>query len=214
MLFKAQRIIEDRIDLYLTKSSECLRKGMEVIVRCIGATHCEKLRERTLEVHHLESQADDIRRDVEYLLFSRSLFPESRGDILGLLEKLDNIPNQVEASVKMIYEQKVFLPPFLEEEFKSLSDVTIRCVDVTFTAVKLLFGNFKEILEIVGEIDTYESEIDKIQSTAIVKLFDSNEIEGFQKILLRDLINEISAVSNSAEEVGDFLRILVVKRMI
>ena len=39
----------------------------------------------------LEADADNLRRDIENKLYAHSLMPEVRGDILRLLEEMDNI---------------------------------------------------------------------------------------------------------------------------
>jgi len=212
MFNKSQNWVEKKINEYCQKSQECVNFGMKVLTGCIGATDCENWKETTLEVHKAESKADDLRREIEYFIYERSLFPESRGDILSLLEILDRIPNQVQQTVKMIVEQQIHIPEILKSEINSISTITQKCVDITIQGVEMLFSNFREVLEILGQIDAMESEVDKIQSDAITKVFQS-DIEPFRKILLRDLINSISEVTNHAEKVGDFMRIMIVKRM-
>lgn len=213
MLFKAQRLVEEKIGNYCEMALRCVKEGIKVLIECMDNKNCEEWRNMVYEVHKAESSADDLRREIEYILFSRSLFPESRGDILGLLEKLDRIPNQIQSSVKMVLEQRIYIPNFVKEELEQIATTTEKCVNITLKSVNMLFSDFKSSLEMLGEIDAYESEVDRFQSKAIEKIF-SSDLEPLQKILLRDLINEISFVTNYAEEAGDFMRIIVVKRMI
>ncbi|MCX8064073.1 MAG: DUF47 family protein [Candidatus Hydrogenedentes bacterium] len=213
MLFKAQRLIEQKISNYCETALRCVKEGIKVLIKCMEAKECEEWREMIHEVHRAESSADDLRREIEYFLFSRSLFPESRGDILGLLEKLDRIPNQIQSSVKMVLEEQIRIPDLVKEELEQIAITTEKCVDITIKSVNLLFSDFKSSLELLGEIDAYESEVDRFQSKAIEKIF-SSDLDPLQKILLRDLVNEISFVTNYAEEAGDFMRIIIVKRMI
>ncbi len=212
MFYKTQNWVEKKIDEYCQKSEECVKLGIQVLIGCIGVNECENWKETTSEVHKAESKADDLRREIEYFIFERSLFPESRGDILALLETLDRIPNQVQQTVKMIVEQQICIPETLRSEIKSISSITEKCIGITIQGVRMLFSNFREVLEILGQIDALESEVDKIQSDAITKVFQS-DIEPFRKILLRDLINSISEITNHAEKAGDFMRIMIVKRM-
>ena len=46
-----------------------------------------------------------MRREIEVMMYSKALFPESRGDILTLLETIDRVPNQAEAVVRMLLNQ-------------------------------------------------------------------------------------------------------------
>ncbi|MGC8739035.1 MAG: DUF47 domain-containing protein [Candidatus Hydrogenedens sp.] len=212
MFHKAQNWVEKKINEYCQKSQECVDLGMKVLTGCIDVDDCDKWKETTSAVHRAESKADDLRREIEYFIFERSLFPESRGDILALLEILDRIPNQVQQTVKMIVEQQIHIPKMIKNEVISISTITQKCVKITVQGVEMLFSDFREVLEILGQIDALESEVDKIQSDAITKVFQS-DIEPFRKLLLRDLINSISEVTNHAEKAGDFMRIIIVKRM-
>lgn len=213
MLFRAQRVIKDKIEAYCDNAMKCVKEGIELLIGCMDKNNCDEWRKKIYDVHRAESLADDLRREIEYILFSRSLFPESRGDILGLLEKLDKVPNQIQSSVKMILEQQISIPGLIKEEFEQIAIITQKCAGITFNSVNMIFSDLKEPLEFLGEIDAYESEVDKFQSKAIEKIF-SSQLQPLQKILLRDLVNEVSLVTNYAEEAGDFMRIIIVKRMV
>ena len=49
-----------------------------------------------------ESSCDDYRREIELWLYERAHVPEPRGDILGLLEAIDKIPNKAESILYQI----------------------------------------------------------------------------------------------------------------
>lgn len=212
MFFKSQKRVEEKIALYCQKSEECVKLGLTLITDCIGESECDKRQDEVIKVHKSESVADDLRREIEYFIYERSLFPESRGDILGLLETLDYIPNQIQESVKMLVEQRIIIPQLLDGELRQMVQITQKSAEITFQAVRNLFSNFRDVLEMLGQIDALESEVDKIQSDLIIKIFKS-DFEPFQKILLRDLINELENVSDYAEKAGDYMRIMIVKRM-
>ena len=42
-------------------------------------------------------------------MYSKALFPESRGDILGLLEAMDKVPNQAEKALLVMLTQYIVL---------------------------------------------------------------------------------------------------------
>ena len=50
----------------------------------------------TDQISELESECDSLRRDVERRIYSETLIPEIRGDVLGMLENLDKIPGQIQ----------------------------------------------------------------------------------------------------------------------
>ena len=92
---RKQRLVEEAIFDYLSKWKKCLedfKAGMEVYLN-------EGLGERfdyyVEQVHKAEERADELRRKVEWEMYSKALIPESRGDMLGFLETMDKIPNRL-----------------------------------------------------------------------------------------------------------------------
>ena len=51
----------------------------------------EEFESRIKTVAEYEHQADDLRKHIKTSLYAHALIPESRGDVLGLLENMDNL---------------------------------------------------------------------------------------------------------------------------
>ena len=173
----------------------------------------KRLAEGFVRVHDAEGLADDVRREIEVLMYSKALFPESRGDILGLIEAMDKVPNNCEAAVRMILNQHIPLPPEFTEGILAMVDASSRCVTELVNAVRHLFSNFVQATAYVGKVDELESEVDHIEEDLIDRIFSGNE-QGYIKILLRDLVRKISSISDQAENAGDRIRIMVAKRAV
>ncbi|HDY65678.1 MAG TPA: DUF47 family protein [Phycisphaerae bacterium] len=80
-------------------------------------------------------------------------------------------------------------------------------------SARSLFTDYTNATVAIGKIDELESDGDTIEGKLIEKIFTSN-MDGFEKILLRDLVKQISQISDRAENVGDRIRIIVAKRSI
>ena len=214
MLFvNKQKKIESQITQYNQQVAAC----MDVFKKALQQ-YCENpdrgvIKSKFDEVHKAESLADDIRQDIGVMMYSKSLFPESRGEVLGLLETMDKVPNQAEAVVHMIWNQHISIPEVLHSEILGLVDVCCRCVDAMLEAAGKLFTNFTNATVAVGKIDELESEADRIEARIIERIFTS-EIDTLDKILIRDLVKSISSISDKAENTGDRIRITVAKRSV
>ena len=192
---------------------------MEIFHRAL-AQHCEspdsnKAKQSFHEIHKAESLADDIRRDIEVLMYSKALFPESRGDILGLLESADKVPNQVEASIQAIRDQNITILPHLIPDIMRLANVCVRCVKTMIEAIQKLFTDYTGATVAVGKIDELETAADHIEAELIQQIFSdvpATPAESMNKILLRDLVRQIASICDRAENVGDRIRIIVAKR--
>ena len=153
-------------------------------------------------IHKAESIADDIRRDIEVMMYSKALFPESRSDILNLLESIDRIPSHAEHSVQMILNQHVSIPAQFKENLINLLMICDRCVEIMITGVRKLFSDFNGAAIAIGQIDELESEADDVEYFIISQIFTSN-LDGFHKLLVRDIVRIIAGISDRAENVGD-----------
>jgi uncharacterized protein len=208
---------QKKIELQLAQYREQVAICMNVFRRALQQ-YCKNpdrgvIKSKFDDVHKAESLADDIRRDIEVMMYSKSLFPESRGDILGLLEAMDKVPNQAETVILMIWNQQVSIPKELQAEVLGLVDVCCRCVDAMLDAAGKLFKDFTNAAVAVGKIDELESEADRLDAAIIVKVFSSN-MDNLDKILVRDMVKLISGISDRAENVGDRIRIAAAKRSI
>ncbi len=147
------------------------------------------------------------------MMYTKALFPESRGDILGLLETMDKVPNEAEAAARMLLNQHIQIPQWLRPGVLQLVEVCCRCVDALVDGVNKLFVEYTSATVLVGKVEELESEADHIESSLIERIF-SSDMDGTEKILLRDLIQHIAEVSDRAENVADRIRIMVAKRRI
>lgn len=207
-----QKVLEARIAVYREQAAACVQQALIRIREYCGAGDLQALRYQVHEIHRLETDADNIRREIEVMMYERALFPESRGDILRLMEAMDTVPDQAEQAVRSIADQMLVIPPFLHPDLFQLLDIVGRCVDAMFACIEKLFSDFQTATALIGRIDALESEADAIQSKLIQQVFAS-DIRDMDKILLRDVINEIAGISDYAEDTGDWVRILVAKRL-
>jgi len=208
---------QKKVELQITQYNQQVAACMDVFKQALRQ-YCENpdrgsIRHKFDEVHRAESLADDIRQDIGVMMYSKSLFPESRGEVLGLLETMDKVPNQAEAVVHMIWNQRISIPEELHPEILGLVEVCCRCVDAMLEASGKLFTNFMNATVAVGKIDELESEADRIEARIIERVFAS-DMEPLDKILVRDLVQSISSISDKAENTGDRIRITVAKRSV
>ena len=213
-MFKSkQKKVQSQISEYCREADNCLE-----VFKSAFHQHCENpdmeaIKRNFCEVHKAESLADDIRGEIEIVMYSKALFPESRGDILGLLETMDRVPNQAESAVRMAMNQRITIPREFCPSVLQLVDVCRRCGSAMIDAVEKLFEDYTIATVAVGKIDELESEADRIESKLIEGIF-AGDMDGFDKILLRDLVKHIAQIPDRAENVGDRIRVIVAKRSV
>ncbi|MCD4824444.1 MAG: DUF47 family protein [Phycisphaerae bacterium] len=207
-----QKKVQTEVSRYCSQVANCLDTFQHALEQYCKNPDRDAIRKDVADVHKAESLADDIRRDIEVLMYSKALFPESRGDILGLLETMDKVPNQAESTVRMIMNQHIVIPETYCQKVLQLVDVGCRAGKAMIEAAEKLFTDYTNATVAIGKIDELESEGDRIDAELIERLFSDDDIDGFDKIILRDLVKQISQISDRAENVGDRIRIIVAKR--
>jgi len=209
-----QKKIETQLGQYRQIVAQCVEMGKTALQRYCQNQDRGELQQNFLQVNKAESRADDIRREIEVMMYSKSVFPESRGDILGMLESLDKVPNQAEATVRMMLTHHIVIPETFHDKLLELMDISHRCVIVLLDAAAKLFTDFTTATVDVGKVDSLESQADHLEAELFDHVFRTPEIDDLSKILLRDLIKNISAISDRAENAGDRIRIIIAKRSV
>lgn len=212
ILFGKKNKVYEMIEKYLGKvleSIELFRKAIEIYFEKGLAREFKEIIEST---HLSESLADDIRRDMELALYEKSLIPESRGDILGLIEATDKVLNKAQSVLYQIETESLHIPDELKDDFIRLVHTNISAYESAIEGFKTLFGNINNVQDKVKEVDKKESSSDRMERDFIRKIFSSDYDIG-QKILLKELVIEVGNISDMSEDVTDRLRIVAAKRM-
>ena len=208
-----QRRVQTGMTDYNQQVLGCIEAFRNTLGQCCDGVDRKRLQAGYAEVHAAEGHADDIRRELENMMYTEALFPESRGDILGLIEAMDRVPNQAEEAIRTILHQHIELPPEICPRLNDLVGTCCASVCTLVEGVDQLFSSFLDAAVTVGKIDKLESEADTIEAELTEVIFTA-DYPDLQKILLRDLVRHIGSVSDRAENAGDRIRIIVAKRSV
>ena len=165
------------------------------------------------KVNHLEATCDDLRREIEYLLYGKALLPESRGDLLGLLETYDKLPNIAETVAFLFSCQSLILPDDLHPAYKDLFQVNIEAYELARRTVDTVMTNPKATLHVTKDVEHKESESDRLERDLIRAIY-SRDISMGEKLGLKEAVLLIGKISDRAESLADRVAIMAIKRQI
>ncbi len=211
IFWRKQKEIEEAIEDYLCETQKCLTSFGEAFEVYFEQGLSQAFATLVDQTHHYEASSDAKRRDIEYSMYEKALIPESRGDILGMLESVDLVPNKAESVLFQIYLQDMQVPPQYVEQIRQLVGVNIESFQLLCKVVRVLFAEPEQVLPTVQEIYVKETASDEIERKLIKSIFDAPGDKA-EKILLKELILEIGAISDRAENAGDRLRIVAIKQ--
>jgi len=209
-IWKKERIILAKIESYLGCITACSGYFTTCLARFIGQDVFDPQEGLVQEVHREESRADDLRREIEAELYNKALVPESREDILFLLEAMDALPNTFEHLCFRLSLQRITIPHPLRKDMEVLVFMNMETTRLITQAFRDFFYRIN-IMPRITRIDGFESEIDKIERSLIARIFEL-PIDKADMILLTQIVQHISSISDKAESIGDRLGIAVAKR--
>ena len=212
-LFKKETQLDSLILQYLenlTRTQEHFVKAMET---CLDEGICGQFSFLIDQTHKFESKADEIREEVNLLMYSRALIPESREDIMNLLEHMDVIPRIFELILHLIRTQKLKIPQFIELETKDLIRISVESCELMIRQVELMIRNKQGIRALLATIDHNESHCDHIERTLMIKVFDS-DLDTCTKLQLKELIIAMGEISDQADRVSKRVNIMTLKRRV
>jgi hypothetical protein len=211
-LFKKTGVLESQIDDFLDAVSEGAIVFKQGIASYLG-NETDLFNERVEMIGKLESRADELRREIERHLYQQSLIPESRGDVLGLLETMDGVIDTAKATLTNFQVEQPELFPGMGKSWQSLADTAAEATEAVVLAARAFFRDPRAVHDNLHKVYFYEKEGDKIAQQLKREIFASDE-DLSRKIHLRYFALNIDLVSDTAEDVADRLNIYTIKRMV
>lgn len=211
-LFKSSRGIETKIDAFFDTVAEgalVYRAGVRAYLKEEAAEFANALK----SIDKLESTADKLSRDVESHLYSHSLIPEHRGDVLGLLENTDNIIDTAKYCLVQFSVEQPQVPAEFHDGYCKLADAGCEAVEAVIVSARAFFKDVRAVKDNLFKVHHFEKEADGISDRLKRSIFAS-DLDLARKIHLRYFANNVEKVSDRAEEVADRLAIYAIKRTI
>ncbi len=212
MLFKETKLLEKQMDNFLDIINESVLVFKEGVRRYLK-NQLDDFESSLNKVEVLENRADDLRRDIENRLYTETLIPESRGDVLGLLENMDKLVNGSKHVLKEFSIEIPLIPLEYHEGFIELADIAGTGVEEVVQAARRFLSDPLSVKANLHKVYHYEEEADRIAEKIKRKVFRS-DLELAQKNHIRHFIINMDSIADRAEDVADRLAIYTIKRSI
>jgi predicted phosphate transport protein (TIGR00153 family) len=210
-IFGRTRKLINEIDEFLNILSETSLIFREGIGAYLDQAPSEQFLDRLKQVADGERRADELRRNIQRDMYAETLMPDARGDILGLLESLDGIINQLGETLWNLASEKPVIPEDLRETYRELLDPTVAATEALVLASRAFFRNVGAIGDHLHKVHFYESEADVIIGRLKDRTFASDRPLA-DKLQLKAITESLAAVSDLSEDTADQLTIYAIKR--
>jgi len=211
-IFTKTKDLVAKIDEFIDQTSNVALHFKEAIY-LFTSERMKEFEERSLKIHEIEVRADTLKRDIESKLYSETLIPESRGDVLGIIEGMDGLIDWSKSTIQEFSIEKPEIPEKLNESIVELTHQVYLTVDALTSSVRSYFYNINEVKNYDNKVHFYESEADSVAERVRRDLF-AMDIDLSKKIHLRYFISRIDILADKAEDLVDRIAISTIKRIV
>ena len=213
LLFRNTNLLINELDRFISVVDDSVIVFKEGVLNYLN-NDFEQFQSNLQLITTLEDRADEIKRSIEANLYKNSLIPEYRGDVLNLIDKIDDL---ADTSKENLYQFDIEVPKIpieMKDDYIQLTEASLLSVKEVLPAVRGFFHQSEEVKERINKVYFYEKEVDKIAYRLKRKLFkDIKMLKFSEKIHLRYFALHIQQISDIAKKVADIVNILIMKRM-
>ncbi|PXF53800.1 MAG: TIGR00153 family protein [Deltaproteobacteria bacterium] len=199
------------------KVKECTRLFREAVVCHIGQ-ECKRFDLLTEQVARLESEADDIKRNIRNHLPRGILMPVDKFEFFDYLREQDKVLDEVEEALFWLSFRPEGIPAELAADIHDLVEAVIPPIEKLPELVTLAREYFKSRSEkqrirmksLIRDIRQYEREADHLERELKFKIFTTIKDALVVYHLVR-LVEHIGAIADHAQNASDRMRAMIAK---
>ena len=210
-MFSGTRELEQKIDEMHDKVLESSLYFKEAFEIYLKEKRSPNYRRASKKIKNIESEADDLRREIESRLYIQNLIPDLRADVLQLVENIDKVINEFDEVAHKFYIEQPEIPEKYQAKFRTLVKQVCECAENMVICSRAFFRDFATVRDYSRKVYFSEHESDKTWASLKQDVFDS-DMELAHKNQLSSLIGEVADVADKAEDCVDAILIFTIKR--
>jgi len=203
------------------KVHDCIRQVQALLEACIREDYPEIHRLQD-EVSRLEYEADILKHRIREHLPSQYLMPVEKSDLDRFLHSMDELADQAQDFAVVLLLRRTRIHPELVQEFREFVDQVLKVAGLLMAAAEdiqnLVESSFKGaqarlILERVSGLNTEEWHADRMQRKIAQHIYQlESQLDPITISFYEKMLMALSGIANAAENTGDILRQMIVKK--
>ena len=186
----------------LAKKSVQISEELVIMLTDLKINECHK------KIHTIETEADQLVRDIFGELNRTFITPLDREDMQRVASKIDDTIDHIDGIAARLETYKITTaPPYALDMANELVKAT---KEVELMTAKLRnIKNPSSMIEHCRNTSAIEHKVDDLYSEAITKLFESND--AIEIIKLKDIYEKMESASDRCVDVADVVEDIVLK---
>lgn len=212
-ILKKKVPIAGNVDEFLDRVSEggnLCQQGMDAYLK----GDMEAFSAVLSSIRAAEKRGDQLRRSIETDIYGKTLIPESRGDVMRLLEDMDALLDRLKGLIWQFEIERPDICPEYHEDFRKLLRYSVEAVEVCVRSCRAFFRDFNAVADHLHKVAFWETECDKLSTRLQRAIFTRENLRLSHRMHLRFFVKQVERISDEAEDVADRLNIYVIKRML
>lgn len=201
-----EREIDDYLDL-VVRGGLLFKQGIKYFLE----GRAEEFTRSLADIDKTEHDADVLRRSIESKLYLETLIPDSRGDVLGILESTDRALNLTAETLQQFDMELPFILPETKSWYVDLTEASMSALETMVAAVRAYFRDLSGVRDHINKVLFYESESDAI-AEKLIRYVYRTDMDLSRKNHMRYFARQIEKIADEAEDVCDRLAIATIKR--
>lgn len=186
-------IFRQGCEFYLTGRHEDFSRKMEEIAAC-------------------EHSGDELKRSINERLYTKTLIPESRGDVMELLENMDSLLDRFKGALWRFAIEQPDLCEEFHDDFRLLVNSVIEANEAIVLSCRSFFTDISSVSNHLHKVSYWESECDRISSRLQAAIFRNKDLRLSHQRQQQDFARHLDKIADRAEDIADKLNIFVIKR--
>ena len=210
-ILKRKLGIEKQIDDFLDQISESgllFKQGVDAYLKGNTGAFDKKIE----QISETEHRGDALRRTLEERLYTQTLIPESRGDVLELLENMDSLLDRFKGALWQFDIERPEICQEFHDDFKDLVACVVEGVEALVRSSRSFFKEIDAVSDHMHKVSYWETESDKVAMRLQRAIFNRENLRLSHKMQLRDFVRHVDKIADRAEDGADRLSIYVIKR--
>ena len=161
------------------------------------------------EIITLEREMDKKKEElIENILCQHAYLPQQTEERHKLINLMDSIIDTAEHAIRVMWTGRNFKPP---KRLELLAKTVWHCTDYLQDAVKYLYSDFNQSVDITRKVDELREEARNMEFELFEEVFNEGDFSAAEIQLFVEAAHWITKVAVQAEVTGDFLRELAVR---
>ena len=211
--FQRTSLLVSDIDDFVDRVSEAVMVLEQTFRHFLESGPDDYLEERIEQIRDIETRCDELRRHISNVMYSEMLMPDTRGDVLSLLDEVDTTMDDCSHMVVELAMERPDLPPEFDDGFKAIMSEATQAAQVMLQGARAYFKAPHAVRDHVHKINFHSREATTVALHLGRAIFDS-DLPLERKRQLRAWLLSVRDLASHADDTGDQLAIYAVKRSI